>query len=426
MKIPNWVIVGLAPLMMAGLAYLFLLPHNPAYPVLENPVIVLVLDPTPEGMAEQLIDEKELPGMQEMLSRGVRCDLVARQARVPVQAWLETITGKDVSRIRFAGVTVDPRTYAVHSVSFQPPENAAALWRIAQWNHKPAKSVFQLAQFRKLQLEKYDLVVAHFPRTEQDVGAYLAACDRVISGLLQKTPPPDALIVVSPMVVPRVYNVIFLNQWLAAEGYLVRDADGNTDWANTRAFCVNSRESGIRIHSRSVYSLGIVPPDRYTHLQRELKKKCLKFRDPESGRPLFSKVYSGPGKYRHRRPFEYPDVDFVPDSRNVPLYIDCNTAPSDSMDGFVRRVNRPTYPCYTENGGWMLLYGKPFFRHRRISSVMASDVTPTVLYLMDIPTGRDMQGRVMVTALRESWLRHPRRFIPSHDRWNERVRQPDS
>jgi arylsulfatase A-like enzyme len=44
------------------------------------------------------------------------------------------------------------------------------------------------------------------------------------------------------------------------------------------------------------------------------------------------------------------------------------------------------------------------------------DVTPTILGLLGLPIGRDMDGKVLEAAIEPSWLElHPLRFIDSHD-----------
>jgi hypothetical protein len=44
------------------------------------------------------------------------------------------------------------------------------------------------------------------------------------------------------------------------------------------------------------------------------------------------------------------------------------------------------------------------------------DVAPTILYLMGLPVGRDMEGRVLTEMLDEEFTRaHPLSFISSYD-----------
>ena len=44
------------------------------------------------------------------------------------------------------------------------------------------------------------------------------------------------------------------------------------------------------------------------------------------------------------------------------------------------------------------------------------DITPTLLALMGVPVGADMDGRVLVEAIRPEHLeRYPLRSVPSHE-----------
>jgi predicted AlkP superfamily phosphohydrolase/phosphomutase len=66
--------------------------------------------------------------------------------------------------------------------------------------------------------------------------------------------------------------------------------------------------------------------------------------------------------------------------------------------------------------GVLFLWGPPVEPGTRLQTPTLFDITPTVLYLMGIPSGRDMDGRVLTEALRPSLLaRRPIQFVATHD-----------
>jgi predicted AlkP superfamily phosphohydrolase/phosphomutase len=66
--------------------------------------------------------------------------------------------------------------------------------------------------------------------------------------------------------------------------------------------------------------------------------------------------------------------------------------------------------------GVMFLWGPPVRPGTRLQAPTLFDVAPTVLYLMGIPTGRDMDGRVLTEALVPNLLAsRPIEFVATHD-----------
>lgn len=66
--------------------------------------------------------------------------------------------------------------------------------------------------------------------------------------------------------------------------------------------------------------------------------------------------------------------------------------------------------------GVLFLWGPPIRPGTRLETPTLFDVTPTALYLMGIPVGRDMDGRVLTEAMRPEVLSaRPERWIASHD-----------
>ncbi len=72
----------------------------------------------------------------------------------------------------------------------------------------------------------------------------------------------------------------------------------------------------------------------------------------------------------------------------------------------------------------MVLSGSPFVPIPEGEELLTTDIAPTVMFLMDVPVGRDMHGRVIKPALTDEWLLKPVTTIDSHSREDPRVEQP--
>ena len=67
--------------------------------------------------------------------------------------------------------------------------------------------------------------------------------------------------------------------------------------------------------------------------------------------------------------------------------------------------------------GVIFLWGPPIRAGTELTDPSVFDVTPTILYLMGLPVGRDMDGRVLVEALSPELLAtRPVEWTPTHDK----------
>lgn len=71
---------------------------------------------------------------------------------------------------------------------------------------------------------------------------------------------------------------------------------------------------------------------------------------------------------------------------------------------------------HTDEDGIIIMAGKPIRPGSSLGAPSVLDVTPTLLALMGLPVGVDMDGRVIWRALRNEFLaEHPVRYIPTYD-----------
>jgi hypothetical protein len=66
--------------------------------------------------------------------------------------------------------------------------------------------------------------------------------------------------------------------------------------------------------------------------------------------------------------------------------------------------------------GILIMSGQGVKKNAHIGRVSVLDLTPTMLALLNLPVGRDMDGVVLTHALEEDYLRrHPVRYVDTHE-----------
>ncbi|MFQ5603879.1 MAG: alkaline phosphatase family protein [bacterium] len=76
--------------------------------------------------------------------------------------------------------------------------------------------------------------------------------------------------------------------------------------------------------------------------------------------------------------------------------------------------------------GVFILSGKNVKKNHRIEKASVLDITPTLLYNLGLPIGRDMDGQVLTDVFEEDFVQdHPIEFIPTYDAFNfQQSRKP--
>jgi predicted AlkP superfamily phosphohydrolase/phosphomutase len=167
------------------------------------------------------------------------------------------------------------------------------------------------------------------------------------------------------------------------------------DWSRTRAYCPSAPGSGLWVNLRGREPQGIVAPGaEYERTVTELRERLLAFRHPRTGRPVVTAVHRREEIYRGPHAAGGPDLVI-------------ETAPTVCMvEGLGRRAVMAAGQGPEERtgnharDGILVLHGPAVRRDVVLPTVAIEDVTPTVLYLMGLAVDSDMDGRVLVEALR--------------------------
>jgi predicted AlkP superfamily phosphohydrolase/phosphomutase len=178
----------------------------------------------------------------------------------------------------------------------------------------------------------------------------------------------------------------------------------NVDWTNTRAFnLVGSSEIWVNLRGR--FPGGIVSPgEEYEEVVELIRTALVGAADVATGKPAVKAV--------HRRDeiYDGPFLDQAPD-----LLVEWTEEPAESGLRWQAERQRVVAACRTAHrpylisgqhrkAGIFVASGPPFASGTSIKDATLLDVTPTLLYILDQPVPRNLDGRVLTGALADHWL----------------------
>ncbi len=169
------------------------------------------------------------------------------------------------------------------------------------------------------------------------------------------------------------------------------------DWPRTRAYF--SLDGGIRINLRGREPQGIVAQgSEYETLRHELREELQSVVDPETGQPVLDKVYFREELYHG------PFLDLAPDLVIEPCRDSQDARRNYILDSSFPLVSQSVFGTsipYTGNhtsNGIFCLWGQGIRHGVKISGASIVDLAPTLLYALQLPIPREMDGKVLTSV----------------------------
>ncbi|GEM_PF-7069231 len=428
--IGSFFLAMLVPSAMIGLAILVFSSRDLPEPRQNAPIYLIFLDPLPSGSFRQIIGEDRLPAFEALQTRGVLGTIADREVRDEIAARMQLVTGKDSVDILGAGIRLDPTTRTPCPRSIHAGVRTATLQEIARWNHRP---VYIGESSDADSLTHNGLHIMEWCRGETSVAIYLTDCNSKLAAIQSRIPEKAVMAVVCPGELRKASHVFRLNAWLAQQGFLSFDGSGGIDWSKTSAFGVNQGEYGIRINRNSLYPGAPVSDTGFRDVRRSVAASLKVFCPGNDEIPLCRTLMHGQERYPERLDGDYPDIEFAPRDPWTDLAIDVRNPSACEGSECLTANNSDETVVFSADGGFLILSGPPFQKNRQFGTGAPgahpnrfhnTDLTPTLLFVMDLPIGRDMTGRVLRPILSNEWEANPIRFITTHDRIDPRVSQP--
>ncbi len=139
---------------------------------------------------------------------------------------------------------------------------------------------------------------------------------------------------------------------------------------------------------------GIVEPgEKYEKLRNYIIKKLYKLRDPETGKKIVERVFKREEVYWGPYLLQAPDLLFT-----MKGYL-THEFGLGGLTGLPDRTGAHTLE------GVLMMKGKNTKKKEALKKASIMDVTPTILYLMDVPIPHDMDGKVLTEAFNSAYLK---------------------
>lgn len=246
--------------------------------------------------------------------------------------------------------------------------------------------------------------------------------DEAVGEILRVTRGEASLILVSDHGFGPLKRVLFLNNWLASRGYLVFrsgsplrtvlskvasavrrrriSAGREIDWERTRAF-FSGTVGNIFINLKGREPAGVVDPADYEGLCAALADELAAYRDPESGEGIVERVYRQ-GEAEAGTDRSAPDL--VVTFRSGYAVVGDDIALHDVADTGEIVSNARNWSGNHEKEGIFIAHGGPVRKGIVLPDSEIIDVAPTILYSLDVPVPRRMDGKVLTGIFDESFL----------------------
>lgn len=196
-----------------------------------------------------------------------------------------------------------------------------------------------------------------------------------------------------------------LKDWIdPREGLLISHF---IDWSRTKAFAANHTEQGLYINLRGREPEGIVEPGaEYERLRDYLIGRLSQVVDPSTGKPLAKRVCKREDLYHGPYVDRAPDLTFFQEDGTCLVQKDLHPR---ELFGWANK----TSGTHRLNGVF-ILRGEGVKKGVALKGTKLMDVAPTILYALGLPVPDDMDGRVLVEAFDEAFVRaRPPVIVPA-------------
>jgi predicted AlkP superfamily phosphohydrolase/phosphomutase len=233
---------------------------------------------------------------------------------------------------------------------------------------------------------------------------YFRSLDRIIESMCEIAGPETTVLLASDHGFGPTYQVFHVNAWLEQHGYLAwsdaaksQEPNGALlgvgqvarhtwmlDWDRTKAYAATPTANGIFIPvNRDGNSPG-VSPEEYLPFRQKLIDELRAFRDPETGKPYVTGIWTRDECFEGPHKGVAPDITLAFDDGGL-----VGILPSATMIS-----RRPITGGAHRPVGIFGAKGPAIPAGVRAAEMSILDVAPVVLHSLHLPVLEDMQGRV--------------------------------
>jgi predicted AlkP superfamily phosphohydrolase/phosphomutase len=179
---------------------------------------------------------------------------------------------------------------------------------------------------------------------------------------------------------------------------LLQETNKAIDWINTKAYLTSSNQmEGININVANREPNGIVYQGAdYEYYRQLIIEKLKEWRDPENSDKVIWKIYKKEELYSGSALYKAPDIVFIPNAYD---YI---VSPLFRRKAIIK--NRNITGRHTANG-MILIKGAEILKNKELTGAKILDITPTILYFVNLAIPDDLDGAVIDQAFNSAYLK---------------------
>jgi predicted AlkP superfamily phosphohydrolase/phosphomutase len=180
----------------------------------------------------------------------------------------------------------------------------------------------------------------------------------------------------------------------------------DVDWSRSKAYSFGRHLGSIYLNVKGREPEGIIEPGReYEEVREEIMALARQFVDPRTGEPLIGEILKKEDIYEGPYLDRAPDLTLRPkDERNIFFGL-ADFGSNTTVDTVYR------YSGMHRDYGLLIMNGKGVRQGVAIDGAGIQDLAPTILYAMQCPIPRDMDGRVLTEVFTEGF----REQVPALD-----------
>ncbi|MFC1667684.1 alkaline phosphatase family protein [Candidatus Omnitrophota bacterium] len=241
--------------------------------------------------------------------------------------------------------------------------------------------------------------------------------DTIVEGMLEHIDKDTIVIVCSDHGFERKSNhphvrLDNLDQLLEAIGFLTfNESDKEIDFSKTKAYHYQVASQpyvfiGINLKVQNPHGI-VESGDEYAQVKKALINALSSLTVVETGKRLFNEVKDMTFERAHIGLSKEKNIDLLKQhvKINENIY---------SLDRFFNFENISGQ--HKNHKGVFMIYGKNIKRAQLIKDAHMLDITPTILYLLGLAIARDMEGKILVQAIDEDFIRkNPIKYISTYE-----------
>jgi len=162
------------------------------------------------------------------------------------------------------------------------------------------------------------------------------------------------------------------------------------DWPRSKAYAISGGVyGGLFVNLAGREPSGAVSQEDYESVRQELKRTLLGLRHPRTGAPLVREVLGREEIYAGRFLGELPDLYFLPSEATQAVFGDFEFSSNRAVE-----PASPSISAQHRMEGVFAAKGAAVRRGVEVKGMTVADIMPLVLYLMDLPIPRGLDGKL--------------------------------